>query len=64
MLWEVMIGVAGIGAVASAMMKGLELHKVRDEKWAMGKEGAGGEGDKEKNGGVKVVEEKESPALL
>ena len=55
---------AGIGAVASAMMKGLELHKVRDEKWAMGKEGAGGEGDKEKNGGVKVVEEKESPALL
>ncbi|KAK7438751.1 hypothetical protein VKT23_017881 [Stygiomarasmius scandens] len=34
-LWQVMIGIAGLGAISSLFMKGLMLHKSRDEKWAM-----------------------------
>ncbi|KAL0569152.1 hypothetical protein V5O48_012826 [Marasmius crinis-equi] len=33
-LWEALIGIAGIGALASLFMRGLALHKVKDEKWA------------------------------
>ncbi|KAL0575078.1 hypothetical protein V5O48_006881 [Marasmius crinis-equi] len=33
-LWEVLIGIAGMGALSSLFMRGLVLHKFKDEKWA------------------------------
>ncbi|KIP03771.1 hypothetical protein PHLGIDRAFT_77045 [Phlebiopsis gigantea 11061_1 CR5-6] len=37
-LWEVMIGVAGLGLLASVLMKGLPLHTQVDEAWGMEEE--------------------------
>lgn len=34
-LWQVMIGIAGMGALASFLMKGLPLHTQMDEKWGI-----------------------------
>ena len=34
-LWEVMIGIAGVSFLASLMMKSLPLHTQMDEQWAM-----------------------------
>lgn len=34
-IWQVMIGVAGIGLLASLMMKGLPLHTQVDRKWGL-----------------------------
>ena len=34
-LWEVMIGVAGMGLLGSLLMKGVPLHTHTDEKWGM-----------------------------
>ncbi|KAI0766215.1 major facilitator superfamily domain-containing protein [Trametes elegans] len=41
-LWRVLVGVAGVGLLASVPMRALPLHGVRDEKWAEG-EGKGEE---------------------
>ena len=34
-LWEVMIGIAGLGLLTSLFMKALPLHTQRDEQWAL-----------------------------
>ena len=34
-IWEVMIGIAGIGLLASLMMKGLPLHTEVDRQWGL-----------------------------
>lgn len=34
-IWEVMIGIAGIGLLASFFMKGLPLHTEIDKKWGL-----------------------------
>ncbi|KAF7340801.1 MFS general substrate transporter [Mycena sanguinolenta] len=34
-LWEVLLGIAFMGALSSLLMRGLPLHRFRDEKWAM-----------------------------
>ena len=34
-LWQVMIGIAGLGLVASLFMKGLPLHTQMDENWGI-----------------------------
>ena len=38
-LWEVMIGVAGAGLLASMLMKGLPLHTQVDDAWGMEEKG-------------------------
>ena len=35
MLWLVMIGIAGLGALAALLMKSLPLHTQIDERWGM-----------------------------
>ncbi len=45
-LWEVLIGVAALGGLASLLMRGLPLHSYTDEKWAV-MEKSGGTSDKE-----------------
>ena len=54
-IWQVMIGVAGIGFLASLFMKGLPLHTQTDKQWGLqeGKKGA------ESGESGKVEEEKE-----
>ena len=34
-LWQVMIGIAGLGLLSSLFMKALPLHTQRDEQWAL-----------------------------
>lgn len=34
-IWETMLGILGIGALASLLMRALPLQNVVDEKWAM-----------------------------
>ena len=34
-IWQVMIGIAGIGFIASLFMKGLPLHTQVDQKWGL-----------------------------
>ena len=34
-IWQVMIGIAGIGFIASMFMKGLPLHTQVDQKWGL-----------------------------
>lgn len=40
-VWQVSIGISGIGLLASFMMKGLPLHTEMDEKWALEDGGKG-----------------------
>ena len=47
-LWQVLAGIAGAGALASLAMKGLALHDKVDEKWGMEEEAAEGTVDEEK----------------
>jgi hypothetical protein len=49
-LWEVLLGIAFMGALSSLMMKGLTLHRFMDEKWAM-KETPTTQGDLEEGPG-------------
>ena len=47
-VWRVLIGVAGVGLLASLPVKGLPLHTTKDESWAMKQVGAEErEGDEE-----------------
>ena len=39
-IWQVMIGISGIGFLASLAMKGLPLHTHRDEQWTLQDENA------------------------
>ncbi|KAI0337303.1 Mfs1.2 [Trametopsis cervina] len=34
-IWQVLIGISGLGFLASLLMKGLPLHSALDEKWAI-----------------------------
>lgn len=47
-LWYVTIGLAGLGALASAAMQGMQLSDKTDEAWALEKEGKREEGEGEK----------------
>jgi len=38
MIWIVVAGVCGLGLLSTLLMKGLPLHTVTDETWAMQKE--------------------------
>lgn len=49
-IWQVMIGISGIGFIASLFMKGLPLHKKVDEKWGLEKEPGREEKSKEEEG--------------
>ena len=53
-IWQVMIGVSGIGLIASLFMKGLPLHTQTDKQWGLQEKGKGGEKKEE----TKMVEEK------
>ncbi|KIP07377.1 hypothetical protein PHLGIDRAFT_105716 [Phlebiopsis gigantea 11061_1 CR5-6] len=49
-IWQVLIGISGLGFLASLAMKGLPLHSNVDERWGMNEEsklGGGGEANAE-----------------
>lgn len=56
-LWQVMIGIAGIGLLSSLLMKGLSLHTQVDEEWGMAEKAAD---DQEKAG---ITDIKMEPTL-
>ena len=40
-IWQVMVGIAGIGLLASFLMEGLPLHTAMDDKWGLEEEQRG-----------------------
>ena len=59
-IWQVMIGIAGIGLIASLFMKGLPLHTSVDKQWALQDDEAG---EKAVSVGLDVVEAHALPEI-
>ncbi|KAI0365458.1 Mfs1.1 [Pilatotrama ljubarskyi] len=57
-LWRVLIGVAGMGLLASLPMRALPLHSQRDENWAVT---SGSESEVAEKGGCSGVDDAEKP---
>ena len=51
-LWQVMVGVAGLGLLSSLLMRGLPLHTRVDEEWGMREEA----GQAEEKAAVQIIE--------
>ncbi|GJE88942.1 MFS general substrate transporter [Phanerochaete sordida] len=56
-LWQVTIGIAGLGALGSLLMEGLPLQTHTDETWGIEDKAKGQGGDEEKGEDTEVVEE-------
>ena len=48
-VWEVLIGILGLGLLSALLMKGIPLHSVVDQKWTMQENAAAAAADKEKD---------------
>ncbi len=57
-LWEVMIGIAGLGLFSAMLMKELPLHTAKDEKWGL-KEGSDKQKEREQGDTTVVPEDLE-----
>lgn len=44
-IWQVLIGVAGLGLASSMLMEHKELHNQTDEKWDLDKENMGADAE-------------------
>ncbi|KAI4525345.1 MFS general substrate transporter [Schizophyllum commune Loenen D] len=56
-VWEVLIGILGLGLLSALLMKGIPLHSVVDQKWTMQENAAAAAADKEKDIEMEAVVE-------